>query len=218
MFICNKPEPWAKLSAWQLRMIAMSSTHSASWGNSDETSMPDWPCLENFHRLPSSGWPLVRLASNRGSFSRFGIGWPSRLVSSGLGSNSSTWLGPAVHEQKDAALGLAERSAAAGASPAKPAAVSAAAARLLKPSWASSQVERRADEPAASLPDELAPGTAARRQPRHPIFRPCVHHPVIPCHTAAASRSYFTYANSFVFNSTRQNAARAFKSAAAPAI
>src|SRR4051812_11372953 len=72
--------------------MAMSSIHRARWGYRSDTSIPDLPALVNFRR-EASRVPGLR-AFNRGSLWTLGIGCPCRRVSSGLGSQVSTWLTP----------------------------------------------------------------------------------------------------------------------------
>ena len=67
--------------------------------------MPDLPRLRELAGVPSSV-PGLRIF-NSGSLSRLGIGWPLRLVSSGLGSQVSTWLGPPYMNRKMQPFALA---------------------------------------------------------------------------------------------------------------
>src|SRR5688572_19682051 len=61
VFIWIEADPWAALSAQTLRTTAMSSTHSPTWGNSSETSMPLLPCFVHFHGAPLISPPLFWL-------------------------------------------------------------------------------------------------------------------------------------------------------------
>src|SRR5262245_64606231 len=73
-------------------MTAISSMHLPKFGYRSETSIPDFPHFVNFRGVPSK-FPGLRTFS-RGSLSRLGMGSPCRLLSSGLGSHVSIWLGP----------------------------------------------------------------------------------------------------------------------------
>ena len=80
-------------------MNAMSSTCFATFGYFSQTHAPDWPyCLNlNGDFISGPGLPLK---------TSIAICLPSLLSSSGLGSNRSTALGRAFHEQPDHRLGL----------------------------------------------------------------------------------------------------------------
>src|SRR5262249_16052369 len=86
-------------------MTHRSSTNADRCGKRSETSMPDWPCLVNL-RLEASRVPGLRTFSS-GSLLRLGIGSPWRLVSSGLGSHRSTWLGPPYMNRQMHAVAVA---------------------------------------------------------------------------------------------------------------
>src|SRR5229473_5121194 len=97
---------WTTMSPWQERITAMSSMHSAVWGSRSETSMPLLPYRLKVRLVPRSlasevtNWYLAspKLAG------RF---WPLSLLSSGLGSYVSMWLGPPDMNRKMTALALA---------------------------------------------------------------------------------------------------------------
>src|SRR5438105_4508755 len=103
-----------------------------------DTSIPDWPHLRNVRPEPSSV-PGFRTLSN-GSLSRFGIGWPCRLASSGFGSHVSTWLGPPYMNRKMHDFALAAKCGDLGASGEALRFGSAAARDPKKPSPASRNV------------------------------------------------------------------------------
>src|SRR4051794_22856355 len=90
---------WTTMSPWHDRITAMSSMQLAIRGNRSETSMPLWPCFRNVRRVPRSLallWICWYLTSPN-SLGRF---WPSSLLSSGLGSKVSRWLGPPAMNRK----------------------------------------------------------------------------------------------------------------------
>src|SRR5438067_11326864 len=107
-------------------MIAMSSTQRLKFGHNSDTSRPLLPHLENLYFDPSSVPGLRTLKS--GSLSRLGIGWPLRLVSSGLGSKRSTCDGPPYMNRQMQARALAGKCGFFGANTLG----SAAPARLAK--------------------------------------------------------------------------------------
>src|SRR4051812_26740403 len=73
-------------------MTARSSAHFATCGNSSLTHSPLSPCWANFHGDAST---LPTLSNCVGStLKNLPGGWPSYLVSSGLGSKGSTCDGP----------------------------------------------------------------------------------------------------------------------------
>src|SRR5262249_39956599 len=84
------------------------------WGTRSDMSIPDRPYLPQRRWLPrQSGsssrnwlWIFPKLG---------GRGWPSSRLSSGLGSNRSTWLGPPVMNRKMHRLALAGKWPALGA-------------------------------------------------------------------------------------------------------
>ena len=88
--ICSAAPVWLMLSATIERMTQMSSMHEAMPGNSSLTSMPDWPCRENFQGEASRLPVLVRSSFGFSNGSGLPLSWTSR----GLGSNRSTCEGP----------------------------------------------------------------------------------------------------------------------------
>src|SRR5262245_40820122 len=93
-------------SAQQERMTVMSSTQVAISGSQSLTQMPDWPYCLNFRLLAMSGVPAVLPMAVSGRGKLAGSGWPASLLSVGLGSNRSRWLGPPSmkHQMTDLAL------------------------------------------------------------------------------------------------------------------
>ena len=133
-------------------------------GYRSETSIPAWPCRANLRDEPSSVPGLRTFRS--GSLSRVGIGLPLCLVSSGLGSNVSTWLTPPYMNRTMHALALAGKCGAFGAS-----GESVGRSRLRRGGRSREEAiprqqggQGRADEPAAGFPEELAARAAARGQ------------------------------------------------------
>ena len=132
-------------------------------------SIPAWPCRANLRDEPSSVPGLRTLRT--GSLSRVGIGLPLCLVSSGLGSNVSTWLTPPYMKRTMHALALAGKCGALGASGessgrAPPPTRRPIAAK--NPSPASRVASAVPTKPPAGFPEELATRAAARGQgPSH---------------------------------------------------
>src|SRR4051812_41512283 len=93
-------------SAQQERMTAMSSTYLAISGYQSLTQMPDWPCCLNLRWLAISGVPAVLPIAVCGRGKLAGSGLPASLLSAGLGSKRSRWLGPPSrkHQMTDFAL------------------------------------------------------------------------------------------------------------------
>ena len=86
-------------------MTVMSSTCSAMLAYQSDTHMPLCPYCFHLRRDAIRVLCAVPREVCAGLPIESGIGLPSSLVSSGLGSNRSTWLGSAFHEQEDDRLG-----------------------------------------------------------------------------------------------------------------
>ena len=136
-------------------------------------TIPAWPCRANLRDEPSS-LPGLRALSS-GSLSSVGIGLPSCLVSSGLGSNVSTWLTPPYMNRTMHALALAGKCGALGpvANRGPGPASAAAADRGKKPS---APAGRRAPcrRSRRRLPTET-PGASGRKGSA-PVPSVCLHH------------------------------------------
>ena len=90
--VCAKyvASPWSPSLLVIERMTASLSTCRATCGNSELTGMPLWPYCLNFH---GEAMTLPTLLNCVGSIFAPN-GRPFSLVSRGLGSKVSTWLGP----------------------------------------------------------------------------------------------------------------------------
>ena len=164
MFIWSRPEPCAKLSVYMLRMTAMSSSRRARCGYRSEIVDPACPCCANLRDEPSSVPGLRTLSS--GSLSSVGIGLPLCLVSSGLGSNVSTWLTPPYMNRTMHALALAGKCGVLGASGEAGGCFGLGRGGRSREEAVLRQQggQRRADEAARRFPEELAARAAARGQ------------------------------------------------------
>ena len=105
VFIWQTPAEWLMPSATQDRMTAMSSSIFAVCGMSSEAHVPALPCCFQVLGHPKSGEPLspievMTLPKLSGSF------LPASLLSRGLGSNKSIWLGPPSMNRKMTDLAL----------------------------------------------------------------------------------------------------------------
>ncbi len=91
VFIWNSAGPCAGLTPYIDRTNAMSSTCCAMFGNSSETSIPDWPYFLNDHGdgIRPPGLPMIVRTGPTPC-----IGSPCHFTRSGLGSNVSIWLTP----------------------------------------------------------------------------------------------------------------------------
>src|SRR5580704_13380414 len=101
VLIMNSDGSWLGRSVYMERITQMSSMHSPTLENISLSSMPLCPNFLNskgdFSRLP-----VLRSVLRLG----VGIGWPLYLVSIGLGSKVSTWLGPPLRNRKITRLAL----------------------------------------------------------------------------------------------------------------
>src|SRR5450432_831916 len=86
-------------------MKAILSTCFARFGKSDETHFPQSPYC--FHSKGDFINGPILFVKNPVFLSRFGNGLPSHLMSSGLQSHVSTWLGPPLTKIQMTALALA---------------------------------------------------------------------------------------------------------------
>src|SRR5688500_8597567 len=107
VFIWQTLPTWFKPSAVQLRTTAMSSTHVAISGYQSLTQPPDSPCCLNVRLHASKSVYAVRPIAVTGRTKLSGSGLPAILLSAGLGSNKSMWLGPPSrkHQMTDFAFG-----------------------------------------------------------------------------------------------------------------
>src|SRR5262245_26637248 len=90
-------------------MIAISSTHVATWGNSSLTSAPHWPYFLKAKGEPST----LSLMLNTVVGGLKGSGFPCSCVRRGFGSKVSTCDGPPSIKRKMTAFALAGKCGAA---------------------------------------------------------------------------------------------------------
>src|ERR1700730_11431104 len=101
VLIMNSDGSWLGRSVYMERMTQISSMHSPTL---EKISLSSMPLCPNF--LHSKGdfstLPVLRSVFRLG----VGVGWPLYLVSIGLGSKVSTWLGPPLRNRKITRLAL----------------------------------------------------------------------------------------------------------------
>src|SRR5205807_5474125 len=105
-------------SCQQERTTASRSACLARLGKRAEISSPDRPCLRKANgeaiSLPSVAF--MNWSGSPWALKLGGRGWPLSLVSAGLGSKVSRWLGPPVMNRKITLLALAGKCGFRGAS------------------------------------------------------------------------------------------------------